>query len=199
MRPRMKAIRVHEFGGPEVMQPRRRARSRKPAPDRGARARFARPASIRSTPTSAPARTRASRHCRTRRDRTARAKSRRSAPRSASFEAGRSRVHRGLRRPSAAAPGRTRSARSARRRSSIDCRSATSFGQGAALGVPYATAYRALFQRADARPGETVLVHGATGGVGIAAVELAHARGLRVIGSGGTDAAWRSCASTAPT
>src|SRR5580765_2270620 len=64
----------------------------------------------------------------------------------------------------------------------------SSFAQGAAIGVPYATAYRALFQRANARPGETVLIHGATGGVGIAAVELAHARGLRVIGSGGTDA-----------
>lgn len=63
----------------------------------------------------------------------------------------------------------------------------TAFGQGAALGVPYCTAYRALFQRAGARAGETVLVHGATGGVGIAAVELAHARGLTVIGSGGTD------------
>jgi NADPH2:quinone reductase len=62
-----------------------------------------------------------------------------------------------------------------------------SFGQGAALGVPYCTAYRALFQRAAARPGETVLVHGATGGVGIATVELAHARGLTVIGTGGTD------------
>ena len=62
-----------------------------------------------------------------------------------------------------------------------------SFGQGAALGVPYCTAYRALFQRTAAKPGETVLVHGATGGVGIAAVELAHSRGLTVIGSGGTD------------
>jgi len=62
-----------------------------------------------------------------------------------------------------------------------------SFGQGAALGVPYATAYQALFHRAQARPAETVLVHGATGGVGIAAVELSHARGLRVIGTGGTD------------
>ena len=64
----------------------------------------------------------------------------------------------------------------------------TSFGQGAALGVPYCTAYRALFQRAHAKPGETVLVHGATGGVGIGCVELAHARGLTVIGSGGTEA-----------
>jgi len=63
----------------------------------------------------------------------------------------------------------------------------TTFAQGAALGVPYATAYRALFQRARARAGETVLVHGATGGVGIAAVELARARGMRVIGTGGTD------------
>jgi NADPH2:quinone reductase len=62
-----------------------------------------------------------------------------------------------------------------------------SFSQGTALGVPYATAYRALFQRAAARPGETVLVHGATGGVGIAAVQLARAYGLRVIGTGGTD------------
>jgi len=62
------------------------------------------------------------------------------------------------------------------------------FAQGAALGVPYCTAYAALFQRAQTKPGETVLVHGATGGVGIAAVELAHARGIRVIGTGGTDA-----------
>jgi NADPH2:quinone reductase len=61
------------------------------------------------------------------------------------------------------------------------------FAQGAALGVPYTTAYRALFHRASARPGETVLVHGATGGVGVAAVQLAHAHGLRVIGTGGTD------------
>ncbi len=55
------------------------------------------------------------------------------------------------------------------------------------MGVPYATAYRALFQRAHARPAETVLVHGATGGVGIAAVQLARARGMRIIGTGGTD------------
>jgi NADPH:quinone reductase len=63
-----------------------------------------------------------------------------------------------------------------------------SFEQGAALGVPYATAYRALFQRGGARPSETILVHGATGGVGLAAVELARAYGMTVIGSGGTDA-----------
>src|SRR5437660_12882185 len=62
-----------------------------------------------------------------------------------------------------------------------------SFGQGAALGVPYCTAYRALFQRAGARPGEVVLVHGATGGVGIAAVQLGRAAGLVLIATGGTE------------
>ena len=61
------------------------------------------------------------------------------------------------------------------------------FEQGAAIGIPYSTAYRALFQRAAARPGETVLVHGATGGVGIAAVQLARAAGLTVIATGGTE------------
>src|SRR6266567_8455079 len=56
-----------------------------------------------------------------------------------------------------------------------------SFGQGASLGVPYATAYRALFQRGGARPSETVFVHGATGGVGLATVQLARAHGMTVI------------------
>lgn len=62
-----------------------------------------------------------------------------------------------------------------------------SFAQGAALGVPYGTAYQALFHKARARPGETVLVHGASGGVGIAAVQLAVAHGMTVIGTAGTD------------
>lgn len=61
------------------------------------------------------------------------------------------------------------------------------FAQGAAMHVPYATAYRALFQRAHAVAGETVLIHGASGGVGIGAVQLARAAGLKVIGSAGTD------------
>jgi NADPH2:quinone reductase len=61
-----------------------------------------------------------------------------------------------------------------------------SFEQGAAIGVAYATAYRALIQRADAQPGETVLVHGASGGVGVAAVQLASSRGMTVIGTAGT-------------
>ena len=61
-----------------------------------------------------------------------------------------------------------------------------SFDQGAAVNIPYATAYRALFQRGQAKPGETVLIHGASGGVGTAAVQLARAGGLRVIATGGT-------------
>jgi len=40
-----------------------------------------------------------------------------------------------------------------------------SFGQGAAIYIPYYTAYRALFQSLHAKAGETVLVHGASGGV----------------------------------
>jgi NADPH:quinone reductase len=61
------------------------------------------------------------------------------------------------------------------------------FPQGAAMNVPYATAYHALFNRAAGEAGETVLVHGASGGVGIAAVQLARARGLTVIGTAGTE------------
>ena len=63
-----------------------------------------------------------------------------------------------------------------------------SFAQGAALGIPYTTAYRALFQRGGAKAGETVLVHGATGGVGVAAVQFARAAGMRVLATGGTEA-----------
>jgi NADPH:quinone reductase len=62
-----------------------------------------------------------------------------------------------------------------------------SFEQGAAMGIPYATAYRALFHKARAQGGETVLVHGASGGVGCAAVQIARAAGLRVIGTAGSD------------
>lgn len=61
-----------------------------------------------------------------------------------------------------------------------------SFAQGAGVYVPYATAYRSLFQRARARAGEWVLVHGASGGVGTAALQLARAAGMRTIGTAGT-------------
>ena len=62
-----------------------------------------------------------------------------------------------------------------------------SFEQGAALGVPYATAYRALFQRGGGKKGEEVLIHGASGGVGTAAVQLARVAGMLVTGTAGTD------------
>ena len=65
---------------------------------------------------------------------------------------------------------------------------AISFAQGAALGVPYTTAHVALFHRGQARPGETILIHGATGGVGLAVVQIAHSAGLRVLATGGTEA-----------
>lgn len=62
-----------------------------------------------------------------------------------------------------------------------------SYAQGAGVYVPYATAWRGLFQRASGRAGETVLVHGASGGVGIAAVQLARAAGMTVIGTAGSE------------
>ncbi|MCH7959114.1 MAG: NADPH:quinone reductase [Candidatus Hydrogenedentes bacterium] len=62
-----------------------------------------------------------------------------------------------------------------------------SFAQGAALGIPYGTAYYALHLRAGAKPGDTVLVHGASGGVGIAAIQMAKSAGMTVIGTGGSE------------
>lgn len=62
-----------------------------------------------------------------------------------------------------------------------------SFAQGAGVHIPYATAYHAIHRRSEAQPGEHALVHGATGAVGIAAVQIARAAGLRVIGTGGTE------------
>ncbi len=58
-----------------------------------------------------------------------------------------------------------------------------SFEKGACIWTPYATAYRALFQKAGAVSGETVLIHGASGGVGLAAVQWAKGFGLTVIGT----------------
>ncbi|MBQ1541787.1 MAG: NADPH:quinone oxidoreductase family protein [Caulobacteraceae bacterium] len=62
-----------------------------------------------------------------------------------------------------------------------------SFGQAAAYGAAYLTAYVALVRRAQVRPGEWVLVHGAAGGVGLAAVDLAKALGCRVIAASASD------------
>ncbi len=63
-----------------------------------------------------------------------------------------------------------------------------SFEQGAGVWVPYGTAYHAIHHHARAKAGETILVHGASGGVGIAAVQMARAFGLRVFGTAGSDA-----------
>jgi NADPH:quinone reductase len=60
------------------------------------------------------------------------------------------------------------------------------FKQGAGIWVPYGTAYHALHHAAKAHAPETVLVHGASGGVGIAALQIARAMGLRVLGTAGT-------------
>src|SRR6266481_1149424 len=61
-----------------------------------------------------------------------------------------------------------------------------SFAQGAGVWVPYGTAITALIHHAHARPGETVLIHGASGGVGTAAAQFARAMGMTVFGTAGT-------------
>ncbi|XP_071077043.1 quinone oxidoreductase isoform X2 [Desmodus rotundus] len=61
------------------------------------------------------------------------------------------------------------------------------FNQGAAIGIPYFTAYRALLHSARVKAGESVLVHGASGGVGLAACQIARAYGLKVLGTAGTE------------
>jgi NADPH2:quinone reductase len=62
-----------------------------------------------------------------------------------------------------------------------------SFTQGAGLFVPYVTAWRALFGRANTRAGDVVLIHGASGGVGVAATQFAVAIGATVIGTAGSE------------
>ncbi len=65
--------------------------------------------------------------------------------------------------------------------------SEVSFSEGAALGIPYVTAHHALFDRAQAKPGEIVLIHGGTGGVGLAAIQIAKNAGFTVFATGGTE------------
>jgi NADPH:quinone reductase len=60
------------------------------------------------------------------------------------------------------------------------------FKQGAGIWVPYGTAYHALYHSAKAHASETALVHGASGGVGIAALQIARAMGLKIFGTAGT-------------
>lgn len=61
-----------------------------------------------------------------------------------------------------------------------------SFAKGAGVFIPYGTAYRGLVQRANAKPGEWLLIHGASGSVGLAALQFGRAMGLRIIGTAGT-------------
>ncbi|KAI1698435.1 zinc-binding dehydrogenase domain-containing protein [Ditylenchus destructor] len=61
-----------------------------------------------------------------------------------------------------------------------------SFSQAATLGIAYMTAYKALFDKAGAQAGQSVLIHGISGGVGLAASQLAKAHGLLVAGTAST-------------
>jgi len=62
------------------------------------------------------------------------------------------------------------------------------YEQGAAINIPYATAYRALFLYGDAKPGQTVFIQGGSGGVGLAAIQLSKAAGLTIIATAGSEA-----------
>ena len=62
-----------------------------------------------------------------------------------------------------------------------------SYAQGAAVNVAYATAYRSIVDRARSQPGETMLVHGGSGGVGIAAIQIGRAMGMKVLATAGTE------------
>ncbi|EGT57509.1 hypothetical protein CAEBREN_12682 [Caenorhabditis brenneri] len=60
------------------------------------------------------------------------------------------------------------------------------FSEGASLGVPYLTAYRALFHLAGAKTGDVILVHGASGGVGSALMQLAAWKNIEAVGTAGS-------------
>jgi NADPH2:quinone reductase len=68
------------------------------------------------------------------------------------------------------------------------------FERASAFVLTYGTSYHALIDRAALRAGETVLVLGAAGGVGIAAIEIAKAAGARVIAAASTAAKLEVCA-----
>jgi synaptic vesicle membrane protein VAT-1 len=59
------------------------------------------------------------------------------------------------------------------------------FDEAAAIPVNYLTAYHSMFTMGNLQPGDRILIHGAAGGVGTAAVQLARARGLLVFGTAG--------------
>lgn len=62
-----------------------------------------------------------------------------------------------------------------------------SYAQGASIGVPYSTAYCALVFKGQAKHNDAVLVHGASGGVGLAALQIGRALGLRMLGTAGSE------------
>ena len=62
-----------------------------------------------------------------------------------------------------------------------------SFEQGAGVAVPYATSFWGLFDKGKPESGETVLIHGASGGVGIAAIQHAKHFGLQIIGTASSE------------
>lgn len=65
------------------------------------------------------------------------------------------------------------------------------YSQGAAIGIPCTTAWRALFQKADVKSGEWTLIHGASGAVGLYATQLAAAAGVHVVGTASTESGRR--------
>lgn len=64
---------------------------------------------------------------------------------------------------------------------------ALTYAQGAAIGAAYVTAWYAIVPRAQAKAGETILIHGGSGGVGIAAIQVARAAGLTVYATAGSE------------
>ena len=73
---------------------------------------------------------------------------------------------------------------------SVDCKpipEGMDFGQAVLFPISYPTSYAALIWKAHLKAGETVLVHGATGAVGMAAVEIAKAKGAKVMATAGSD------------
>lgn len=62
-----------------------------------------------------------------------------------------------------------------------------SFAQGAALSVVYFTAYWSLIEKARVKPGQKILIHGAAGGVGLAAINIARDLGLEIYATAGSE------------
>lgn len=74
------------------------------------------------------------------------------------------------------------------RRNALAKPAALSFAQAACLGTAWLTAYRMIFTRSGLRPGQTMLVQGASGGVATALIQLGAAAGMRVWATGRTEA-----------